>query len=131
MAAIREPIYSDLSLNLTAHPVTGNISIVSNADAVKNSVKYIVLTNFFERPYSPDLAGNVLAMQFENGDPFTEFEISKNIRNALNNYEPRAIVDDVIVQFLSDQTALRVTIIFRIRNQKEPISVDVLLEKVR
>ena len=98
---------------------------------MKQSVKNIVLTNHYERPYSPVLGGDILAQLFENMDPITQYEISTNIRQALDNYEPRAIVDDIITDFIEDQNAINVTIRFRLRNDAEPISVSVLLDRVR
>jgi phage baseplate assembly protein W len=89
------------------------------------------LTNFYERPYSPNLGGNILSQLFENMDSITQYEISTNIRQALDNYEPRAIIDDIVTDFFEDQNAINVTITFRVRNNSEPISVNVLLDRVR
>jgi len=107
------------------------VKILSNRDAVKQSVKNIVLTNFYERPYNPILGGDVLAKLFENMGPFTEYEISTNIREALDNFEPRAEVDEIKVDALEDQNALNVSITFRIVNDTDPITVTVFLERVR
>jgi len=131
MPEIREPIFKDIPISFTAHPVTGNVKSLSNRDAVKQSVKNIVLTNFYERPYNPILGGDVLAKLFENMGPLTEYEISNNIREALDNFEPRAEVDEIKVDALDDQNALNVTITFRIINDTDPVSVTVFLERVR
>jgi len=131
MPEIREPIFKDIPISFTAHPITGNVKILSNRDAVKQSVKNIVLTNFYERPYNPILGGDVLAKLFENMGPFTEYEISTNIREALDNFEPRAEVDEIKVDALEDQNALNVSITFRIVNDTDPITVTVFLERVR
>jgi phage baseplate assembly protein W len=131
MPEIREPIFKDIPISFTAHPVTGNVKSLSNRDAVKQSVKNIVLTNFYERPYNPILGGDVLAKLFENMGPLTEYEISNNIREALDNFEPRAEVDEIKVDALEDQNALNVTITFRIINDTDPVSVTVFLERVR
>ena len=63
--------------------------------------------------------------------PITEYTITQNIRRALENSEPRAIVEDINTTALEDQNALRVSIKFSVRNIPEPIEVDVLLERVR
>ena len=131
MPELKEPIFKDIPLGFTAHPITGNVKALTNRNAVKQSVKNIVLTNFYERPYNPTLGGDILAQLFENMDPITQYEISTNIRQALDNYEPRAIVDDIVTDFLEDQNAINVTIRFRLRNDAEPISVSVLLDRVR
>jgi phage baseplate assembly protein W len=131
MPELKEPIFKDIPLSFTAHPVTGNVKALVNRDAVKQSVKNIVLTNFYERPYSPNLGGDIISQLFENMDPITEYNIAKNIRQALDNYEPRAIVDEIKSDFYQDENAINITITFRVRNDAEPISVNVLLDRVR
>ena len=131
MPELKEPVFKDIPLSFTAHPVTGNVKALVNRDAVKQSVKNIVLTNFYERPYSPNLGGDIISQLFENMDPITEYNIAKNIRQALDNYEPRAIIDEIKSDFFQDQNAINITITFRVRNDAEPISVNVLLDRVR
>ena len=118
-------------MSFNVHPVTGNMKLVANAESIKQSVKNIVLTNFYERPYQPELGGNVLAQLFENMSPITEYNVTQNIKRALENNEPRAIVEDIITTPVEDQNTLRVTIKFSVRNIPEPIEVDVLLERIR
>ncbi len=131
MPELKEPIFKDIPIKFTAHPVTGNLKELTNREAVKQSVKNIVLTNFYERPYNPYLGGDVLSQLFENMDSMTEYNISKNIRQALDNFEPRAIIDEIKTDPDFDGNALNVTITFRIKNDPNPITVDVLLTRVR
>lgn len=131
MPVINEIVYKDIPLKFNAHPVTGDVVTVKNVDAVKQSVKNLVLTNFFERPYNPFLGGNIISQLFENADPITEYNVATNIRTVLDNFEPRAIIDDVIVQSDPDLNVLKATIVFRIRNNINPFTVDVFLERVR
>jgi phage baseplate assembly protein W len=131
MPELKEPVFKDIPLSFNAHPVTGNVKALTNREAVKQSVKNIVLTNFYERPYNPILGGDVLAQLFENFSPITEYEISNNIREALDNFEPRAEVDEIKVDAQDDLNALNVTITFRVVNDINPVSVNVFLERVR
>ena len=128
---IEQEIYRDIPMSFNVHPITGNMKLVANAESIKQSVKNIVLTNFYERPYQPELGGNVLTQLFENMSPITEYNVTQNIRQALENNEPRAIVEDIITTPVEDQNTLRVTIKFSVRNIPEPIEVDVLLERIR
>ena len=130
-AEIEQEIYRYIPMSFNVHPVTGNMKLVANAESIKQSVKNIVLTNFYERPYQPELGGNVLAQLFENMSPITEYNVTQNIRQALENNEPRAIVEDIITTPVEDQNNLRVTIKFSVRNIPEPIEVYVLLERIR
>jgi len=131
MPELKEKVFKDIPLSFTAHPVTGNIKPVVNRDAVKQSVKSLVLTNFYERPYNPTLGGDIRSQLFENMDTLTEFNISKNIRQVIDNFEPRALLDDIKVQATPDSNALNVTIIFRVQNSSEPIIINILLERIR
>ena len=61
---IEQEIYRDIPMSFNVHPVTGNMKLVANAESIRQSVKNIVLTNFYERPYQPELGGDVLAQLF-------------------------------------------------------------------
>ena len=131
MPEIKEPIFKDIPLSFNAHPVTGLIKALTNREAVKQSVKNIVLTNHYERPYNPFLGGDVLSRLFEPMTSITEYEVTTNIKQALENFEPRADVLEVVVDAKEDLNALEVSITFTIVNEIDPVTVNVLLERVR
>ena len=124
-------IFSDIPISFTAHPITGNVKKSINRDAVKNSVRNIILTNHGERFFKPKFGGNVTSKLFENASKFTEFNTARSIRIALANYEPRAEVIKVKVTANPDTNNLTVSLKFRVTNDPEPITVDVLLERIR
>ena len=131
MPEIKEPIFKDIPLSFNAHPVTGLIKALTNREAVKQSVKNIVLTNHYERPYNPFLGGDVLSKLFEPMTSITEYEVTTNIKQALENFEPRADVLEVVVDAKEDLNVLEVSITFNIINEIDPGTVNVLLERVR
>ena len=131
MPEIKEPIFKDIPLSFNAHPVTGLIKSLTNREAVKQSVKNIVLTNHYERPYNPFLGGDVLSKLFEPMTSITEYEVTTNIKQALENFEPRADVLEVVVDAKEDLNALEVSITFNIINEIDPVTVNVLFERVR
>ena len=124
-------IYSDIPISFTAHPITGNVKKSINRDAVKNSVRNIILTNHGERFFKPKFGGNVTSKLFENASKFTEFNTARSIRIALANYEPRAEVIKVKVTANPDTNNLTVSLKFRVTNDPEPITLDVLIERIR
>lgn len=124
-------IYSDIPISFTAHPVTGNIKKSINREAVKNSIKNIVLTNHGERFFKPKFGGNVTSQLFENASKFTEFNTARSIRISLQNFEPRAEIINCKVTSNPDNNNLTVSLKFRILNDPEPISLNVLLERIR
>lgn len=124
-------LFRDIPLSFTAHPVTGNVNLLQNIDAIKQSVKNIVMTNAYERPYNRLFGGDVISQMFENFGSITDYNITKNIRISLNNFEPRVIVDDVEVKSTPDANLLEVSIVFRVQNNINPYSVSLFLERVR
>ena len=123
-------IFSDIPISFTAHPITGNVKKSINRDAVKNSVRNIILTNHGERFFKPKFGGNVTSKLFENASKFTEFNTARSIRIALANYEPRAEIIKVKVTANPDTNNLTVSLKFRVTNDPEPITLDVLLERI-
>ena len=131
MAQVKQVQFSDLNLTFNQHPVTGKLSVLKNNDAVKRSVRNIILTNHYERPYQPKFGGNIRAQLFEQLDGFTSSEIKDDIATALANFEPRAEIYDIVVTPTSDENGFNVSITFRVINQTDPITVILFLERVR
>ena len=128
---INQVVYKDFDTLFAIHPVTRKLNVLTNVDAVARSVKNLVLTNKGERPYQPFLGCDVRNRLFELNDGFTEDEIVENIQEVVGEYEPRAELIDVIANVRPDQNAVDVTITFRVINQTEQTSINILLEKVR
>lgn len=131
MPAPEEELYKDLPLSFNRHPITKKVNALVNADAVKQAVKNIVLTNFYERPYNPRFGGNVTAQLFENADPFLEYNLATNIRQSLENFEPRANIISIVVNSEADTNTLSAKIKFGIRALIDPVEVTVQLQRVR
>lgn len=129
---LKEVVFSDVNVSFTPHPVTGKLPVLKNADAVKRAVRNLILTNFGERPYEPVYGGNVRAMLFENtDDPLLDALIRTRIETAIENFEPRAKVDRVLVDLKPDSNALVIKIRFMIINERFPVDLEVAIERVR
>jgi phage baseplate assembly protein W len=115
----RNSVYSDLDLAFGIHPVYKDVLPINDIDAVKNSIKNLVLTNHYERPFQPNLGGNVSALLFENGNAFTAYEIQERIEDLIERYEPR--VEDVTVTVVDDidVNAYHVTVRFTVINNTD------------
>jgi len=123
--------FSDLNITFAKHPVTGQLSVLKNNDALKRAVRNLILTNKYERMYKPLVGGNIRAKLFENMDQFTAFTIRKEIEQAIRNYEPRAELIEVRVDAREEENGVNVTIVYRPKNQANPISFDLFVERVR
>ncbi len=123
--------YSDLNLDFGRHVVTNDISKIKGVDAVKRSVRNLVQTAFYERPFHPELGCGVRELLFENFTPVTSMFISRKIEEVLSNYEPRARIHQIAVNEQPDRNGIEATIFFYVENLPEPVSVTTVLQRVR
>ena len=132
MAEPKSTFFSDIALGFKAHPVTGNLQRKTDDEAIKQSVKSLVLTNFYERPFKPDIGCSIRYMLFELFTPATKQIMENAIGEVIENYEPRVILQTVNIKEDPDRNSLEATIIFRIKNRpNEPINLSIILERVR
>jgi|6_EtaG_2_1085325.scaffolds.fasta_scaffold339504_1 phage baseplate assembly protein W len=124
-------LFSDFNINFTPHPITGDIGRLTNNDAVIQAVKLLVLTNHYERLFQPEIGSNVSHYLFENFSPYVEENIRSAIEDVLTNFESRIELLDVQVGSDIDNNGFTASIIFRVVNDVEPISLDVFLERIR
>ena len=124
-------IYSDIDFTFTKKPVTNDVALSFDTQAVIRSVRNLLLTRHYERPFNPDLGSNIDAMLFEMVSPLTATSLEREIQNVIENYEPRAKVDSIVVSAHPDYNAYNVTITFYIENATLPTTVTLLLERNR
>jgi phage baseplate assembly protein W len=123
--------YSDLDLNFTIHPVKKDINRWVGERAVINSIKNLILTNHYEKPFNPDIGSNVRALLFENLDIITASTLEREITQTIGTYEPRAKILGVTVVPDYDNNAFNVSMQFYITNRNETISIQFQLERTR
>jgi phage baseplate assembly protein W len=123
--------FKDLDLNFNIHPIRKDISKSIGPMAVVNSIKNLILTNHYERPFQPDIGSNVRRLLFENIDSITATTIRDEIERTIVNYEPRATVKTINVTADYDNNGFKVYLEFFIVNQTAPIVINFLLERIR
>ena len=123
--------FKDLDLNFNIHPIRKDISKSIGPMAVVNSIKNLILTNHYERPFQPDIGSNVRRLLFENLDNITATTIKDEIERTIVNYEPRAVVKAINVTADYDKNGFKVYLEFFIVNQTTPIIINFLLERIR
>ena len=127
-------IYKDLSLFFTPNPVSGDVTMVTDVQDIKRSVRNLVMTNRFEKPFHPEVASHVRDLLFERFTPITFNLLRNRIETILANYEPRVSVTDIEIDDSGramDNNELNVRIFFTLRNDPQIQSVDILLERIR
>ena len=125
-------IYKDLNLNFTANLVTGDVATVTDVIAVKRSVRNLLLTNHYDRPFHPEIGSNIQNILFQNFGPITGNQLSRAIEEMLANFEPRARVETVECYPLMDQNKYDVRIYFYVENLPAELQeFQTILEMVR
>jgi phage baseplate assembly protein W len=123
--------FSDIDLSFQAHPTTGDLLAKYDENAIKNSLRNLILTKHFERPFRSAIGSNINALLFELEGPPLAALLEKDIINVIENFEPRVDVLQVDVENASEKNALNATIYFKIKNTFKPIQLDLILRRTR
>jgi len=124
-------IFSDLDLNFTAHPVTGDITRRFDEDAIKQSVKNLLLTRNYERPFHSEIGSPIRQLLFDLPGPMFNVMLQRAVIDVINNFEPRVNIIDVRVDDYSDANEVYITLEFKIVNTERPLTLDLALERTR
>tara|TARA_B100000212_G_C27197230_1_gene457154 strand:+ start:95 stop:514 length:420 start_codon:yes stop_codon:yes gene_type:complete len=122
--------YTDMDLNITPHPSSGDLVLKYDKDAVKRSIRNIMLTNDYERPFRPGFGANLRALLFELADDITKFEIRKQITEAIEAFEPRVMIDEIYLN-QDRNNRMYVNLHYGIRGVEEAQELEIILERVR
>lgn len=124
-------IFGDIPTNMDIHPKRKDLLTLKNENAVKRSIRNLILTDSYERPFQPEIGGNIKGMLFENLSTLTLSQIENKIESVISNFEPRARVLSVIANSRIDDNAVTVSILFSIIGNSKPLEVNILLERQR
>ena len=124
-------IFKDLNLDFQQNTATKDIQKIKDVEAVKRSVRNLINTNHYEKPFHPEIGSNLRAMLFELMSPQMNHLISKQIENLINNYEPRCNLVEVFAQPMFERNGYSVQISFMVNNHQEPVIVESFLERLR
>lgn len=122
--------YLDIDLTFNKRPA-GDVYKKRDAAAVKQSIKTLLLTDYFEKPFEPFFGANLRGMLFELADDQTSAEVSENIVRAIEVYEPRVTIEDLDVTVLPDQNDMRVSIVFKVISTEEVVTFTTNLSRLR
>lgn len=131
MATRNTRIFSDISLGFGSNPATADVIQVTNEDAVKSSIRNLISTKNYERPFHPEIGCQIHSLLFENFTPVTLEMAKRMVFDTLRAYEPRARILDIIVADSEDNNELRITVVFTLQNNDKPVTVTSILNKAR
>lgn len=127
----RTPDYSDLDLDFLPHPTTKDVLRKTGSEAIKRSVRNLILTNFYEKPFRPGIGSNVIKLLFDNMSPLVSNFIRDAVYEVVQNYEPRVEILDVQVKMDYDNNGYSVKLDFVVLNRNEPLTTTIFLERIR
>ena len=123
--------YSDLDLSLKIHPIRKDIIPLKDDAAVKNAVRNLLISNFYERPFQEDLGANLRGLLFEPVGVITNIELRDNIKFVLEKYEPRIAVRSIDITDIFDTNQYRIKVNFAIKQNNQNDSVEIVLRRLR
>lgn len=124
-------VFSDFLNGFTVHPITGSLAKTTNYNAVRQSIKNLILTNYGERMFQPQVGSDIMRHLFEPMNTLTAKDITDSISLTIQHNEPRARLLGVDVRESSDYNSVVVNIVFSLINTNAPVSMDVTLKRVR
>lgn len=123
--------FSDIDFNFTRHPVTNDVAVVYDEESIKRSVKNLVMTQNYERPFHSEIGSQIRGLLFEPALPITAVLLKRAISDTIINFEPRVRLISVDVKYTPDTNAVVATITFTIVNTSRPISINLVLKRTR
>lgn len=123
--------FTDFPLSFIAHPYTGDITLLKDEDAVKNSMKNLILSSFFERPFYSYKGCGIYHILFELINPGAANQIEEHIKTVLYNWEPRVVVENISVIPNYNENGYNVSIRYEIINQTSLSDVSFFLQRVK
>ena len=125
-------IYRDLDLFFGKKGTDSDVSVVEDVQAVKRSVRNLVLLNEYEKPFHPEIHGGVRDMLFENMTPIVANVIARKVEDVINNFEPSARLVSVRAIPNLDNNAYEISISFYVVNAPtELVDLSIMLERIR
>lgn len=124
-------LYSDFRSDFAINPVSSDLARKTNEEAVKESIRNLLLTDKGERLFQPDIGSDLRTLLFEPLTPDTMLLIRQQVEDTINNYEPRANLIDVQVTGSLDNGSVEIAVVFNVINIERPISLSVTLTRVR
>lgn len=123
--------YKDLDIFLSSHPVTGDVVVKTDVDAIKASVVNLVQLNPGDKPFHPEIASGVRKLLFEPSSVVTALRMEQEISRLIRTYEPRINLQRVTIQLDNNNQTFIVGIYFNIKNRPELLSFSFGLERIR
>ena len=123
--------FTDFNLLFTSHPSTKDLTLKTDEDAVKASIRNLISTNNFERPFHPEIGCQIYGLLFENLNPLTVQVMKQTVIDVIEKFEPRAVILDVLINDSIDKNSIDVDVVFRLVNSEKPVTIKTAITRAR
>jgi phage baseplate assembly protein W len=123
--------YRDLDLDFGRNSVTNDVNKLTDVEAVKRSVRNLINTSHFDRPFHPEIGSSVRAMLFEPMTPLTALNLQRKVQEVLINFEPRIKLVQIVANPNIDSNSYDLRIYFYVIGSNDLIEVQTFLERLR
>ena len=123
--------FKDLNLKFKVHPAYGDVRPVKDLEAIKNSIRNILATRKGEKPFRPDFGCNLKSYLFEPADGITKAAIRTDIKNSIEDHEPRVVVKSVNIEDYADRNEYFITITVAVKSTMQNVDIEIILERLR
>ena len=120
--------FSDIDVNMTLHPESKDIVLKYDINAIKRSLKNLLLTNKYERPFKANIGADLRTKLFELSTMDSR-ALRMDIKEVIEQFEPRVNVSSI--ELSMQRTQLNISLYFSIINTNRPYQLDLVLERVR
>jgi phage baseplate assembly protein W len=124
-------IYRDINLDFEKHPLTRDVVTATDVEAIKKSLRNLIMIDFFEVPFDPDKGTSLKGSLFENFTPMTTEFLKSKIKEMVERYEPRIEIRKIVIFQKDDLNALEVTIYFKILDLNQLQEMSFFVERTR
>lgn len=128
---MQKVLYSDINLDFFANPATGDVVKIYNADAIKRSFRNLIMTNYFDVPFSPTIGSSIRGSLFENFSPLGNEFLKSKIKEMLEEHEPRVLVGAITINQQEDSNRMQVSISYRIIDLNREDNITIFVGRTR
>lgn len=123
--------FSDLNMLFTVNPVTGDVTKRVDEEAIKASVRNLITTMHYERPFHPEIGCQIFSLLFEPYDTITRNVMIKTIEDVIAKFEPRVTITEIKLVNTEDNNNINIDVYFKINNSDTPILLTTAISRVR
>lgn len=124
-------IFKDLDIAFASHPNTKDVAKKTNAEAIKQSLKNLLLTQYYERPFHSEIGSPIKGMLFELATPLLQQTLQRAIIDTIQNFEPRVSLEDVYVLMKQDTNEVNITVVYTVVGLNTLQELELTLERTR